>query len=169
MDADGKPYKVVKFATDITERVNPEASIAAKTAADSRKVEALLRSVDRAAHGDRTGETVVNGLEPIEPIDQLAGGIFKMITDLRNVIGKVVGAANGFSGSSRTIAERVNGVAAGAQAPGATVEQMNASIDGLTSSINSIAGNTRNADQLAKSTQSEAEIGARAERRLPGV
>lgn len=159
LDLNGKPYKVVKFATDITEQVNLETSIAAKSAAESSKVEALLRSVDRAAQGDLTGEIVVNGSEPI---DQLAGGILKMITDLRDVIGKVVGAANEFSGSSRTIAERANGVATGAQALGATVEQMNASIDGLTSSINSIAGNTRNADQLAKSTQGEAEIGARA-------
>jgi methyl-accepting chemotaxis protein len=78
------------------------------------------------------------------------------------VIGNVVEAAGGLSNSSRVIAERSNGVASGAQALGATVEQMNASIDGLTASINSIADSTRNADNLAKSTQTEAENGAKA-------
>ena len=39
-----------------------------------------------------------------------------MMGDLRGVIAKVVGAASGLSGSSQTIAQRSNGVAAGAQA-----------------------------------------------------
>ncbi len=159
LDLNGKPYKVVKFAVDITEQVRMEAGIAAKAAADSRKVNELLDSVGKAAHGDLTCSIKVEGCEPI---DQLAEGIMKMTADLRGVIGKVVHAASDFSGSSRAIAERANGVAAGAQALGATVEEMNASIDGLTSSINSIAGNSRSADQLAKATQDEAQLGARA-------
>ena len=159
LDLNGKPYKVVKFATDITDQVNMESSIAARAASDSRKVEMLLAAVGRAADGDLTCKIQVDGSEPI---DQLAEGIVKMIGDLRGVIGKVVGAASGFSESSTVIAQRSNGVAAGAQALGATVEEMNASIDGLTTSINSIAGNSRNADMLAKATQGEAEVGARA-------
>ena len=158
-DVNGKPYKVVKLATDITEQVDLETRTASKTAADARKVELLLKSVERAAQGDLTSAIEVSGTEPI---DQLAEGILKMMGDLRGVIAKVVGAAGGLSESSQTIAQRSNGVAAGAQALGATVEEMNASIDGLTSSINLIASNSRNADQLAKATQSEAEQGAKA-------
>ena len=159
LDLNGKPYKVVKFAIDITEQVRMETSIQEKADNDSRKVNELLASVGHAAKGDLTREITVEGSEPI---DLLADGIKKMINDLRGVIGNVVGAANGFSTSSHSIAERSNGVAAGAQALGATVEEMNASIDGLTSSINSIADNTKNADHLAKATQHEAELGAKA-------
>ncbi len=158
-DLNGKPYKVVKFAIDITEQVNMETSIQTKAENDERKVRHLLSSVDSASHGDLTCEIIIEGTEPI---DQLGSGIKKMIADLRGVIGNVVTSANGFSSSSKLIAERSNTVAAGAQALGATVEEMNASIDGLTSSINSIADNTRNADQMAKSTQHEAELGAKA-------
>lgn len=159
LDLNGKPYKVVKFAIDISEQVNLENSIQAKTANDSRKVNALLESVARAAQGDLTCTIVPEG---DEPIDLLAGGISKMIVDLRGVIGNVVSAANGFADASHAIAERATGVAVGTQALGATVEEMNASIDGLTFSINSIAENTSNADFLAKATQQEAEAGARA-------
>lgn len=159
LDVNGKPYKVVKFAVDITEQVRLEESVAARAASDSEKVTRLLDSVARAAGGDLTCQISVAGQDPI---DQLAGGVLKMITDLRSVIGNVVEAAGGLSDSSRVIAERSNGVASGAQALGATVEQMNASIDGLTSSINSIAGNSRSADQLAKATQDEAQLGAKA-------
>ena len=159
LDLNGRPYKVVKFAVDITDQVNLETSVAAKAASDSSKVEQLLASVDMAAHGDLTGRIEVAGSEPI---DRLADGILKMINDLRAVIGNVVTSANGFSGSSRSIADRSNGVARGTQALGATVEEMNASIDGLTGSINTIATNSRSADQLAKATQGEAELGAKA-------
>ena len=159
LDLDGKPYKVVKFAIDISDQVNLENSIQARSASDGRKVNALLESVARAARGDLTCHIVPEGAEPI---DLLAGGISKMITDLRGVIGTVVSAANGFADASHAIAERATGVAVGTQALGATVEEMNASIDGLTFSINSIAENTSNADSLAQATQQEAEAGARA-------
>lgn len=159
LDLNGKPYKVVKYASDITEQINLESAVKEKAQSDSRKVDALLDSVGRAARGDLTCHINIEGNEPI---DLLAEGIKKMIGDLRSVIANVVGSATSFSDSSKTISERSNGVAAGAQALGATVEQMNASIDGLTFSINSIADNTRNADHLAKSTQQEAEVGAKA-------
>src|SRR5476649_166613 len=158
-DLNGKPYKVVKFATDVTEQVALETSVKVKAESDSRKVNALLDSVAGAAKGDLTCQIKVEG---DAPLDLLAGGISKMIADLRSVIGNVVGAANGFVDASTAIAERSNGLAVGTQALGATVEQMHASIDGLTSSITTIAQNTSNADQLAKATQHEAEAGAKA-------
>ncbi|MET0266652.1 MAG: methyl-accepting chemotaxis protein [Duganella sp.] len=159
LDLNGKPYKVVKFASDITAQVALEDSVAAKATADSAKIRRLLESVDRAAQGDLTSTIAVDG---DEPLDHLAEGISKMIADLRKVIGAVVASANGLSDASTTIAERSNGVAVGTQALGATVEEMNASIDGLSNSINIIAGNSNNADALAKDTQREAEAGAKA-------
>ncbi|WP_394780228.1 PAS domain S-box protein [Undibacterium sp.] len=159
MDLNGKPYKVVKIAIDITEQVNMENSIKTKTDDDGRKVQQLLESVGKAALGDLTCEIKAEGHEPI---DLLAEGIRKMISDLRDVIGNVVTSAGGLAESSNKIAERSGEVALGTQALGATVEEMNASIDGLTSSINSIADSTSNADFLAKSTQQEAESGAKA-------
>ncbi len=159
LDLNGKPYKVVKFASDITSQVNLEASVAAKAASDGAKIKRLLESVGRAAAGDLTSTITIDG---DEPLDNLAEGISKMIADLRKVIGQVVASANGFADAATTIAERSGGVAMGTQALGATVEEMNASIDGLTNSINTIAGNTSNADTLAKDTQHEAEAGAKA-------
>lgn len=159
LDLNGKPYKIVKYASDITSQVQLEESVAAKAKADGEKIARLLDSVAHAANGDLTSKVIVDG---DEPLDQLAEGISKMIADLRKVISDVVMSASGLADASTTIAERSNGVAVGTQALGATVEQMNASIDGLTSSINIIAGNTSDADSMAKSTQHEAEVGAKA-------
>ncbi|SDJ63565.1 methyl-accepting chemotaxis sensory transducer with Pas/Pac sensor [Dyella jiangningensis] len=158
-DGNGRLNKVVKFATDVTVQVELEESVKLRAAEDQRKVEALLRTVRKAAEGDLTGEVRVEGSDPI---DQLADGIQQMMSDLRGVIGKVVDSASGFSGSSQDIAGRASTVASGAQLLGATVEEMNASIEELTASINSIATNSRSADQLAKDTHQEAERGAKA-------
>jgi methyl-accepting chemotaxis protein len=158
-DLNGKPFKVVKFAIDITEQVHLEEAAAARGAAERRKVDALLALVAGAARGDLTGTMVVEG---DEPLDQLARGVLQMIGDLREVIGDVIGAAGDLSDSSRVIAERSNNVAASAQALGATVEQMNASVDGLTASIETIARSTQDANTLAQSTHNEAELGAKA-------
>ncbi|MBV7534626.1 PAS domain-containing protein [Duganella sp. sic0402] len=159
LDLNGKPYKIVKYASDITAQVQLEESVAAKAKADGEKIARLLDSVEHAANGDLTSKVIVDGNEPL---DQLAEGISKMIADLRKVISDVVMSASGLADAATTIAERSNGVAVGTQALGATVEEMNASIDGLTSSINIIAGNTSDADSMAKSTQHEAEVGAKA-------
>ncbi|RYZ67437.1 MAG: PAS domain S-box protein, partial [Proteobacteria bacterium] len=157
-DMNGKPYKVVKFATDITAQYELEQSVKRKAESDRKKVDGLLKIVSRAAAGELTVEIPIEGAEPI---DQLAGGIKQMVQDLRGVISKVVGSANSFTGSSREIADRSTTVATGAQALGATTEEMNATIEELTASINSIAENGKNADSLAKTTQKEAEIGAK--------
>jgi methyl-accepting chemotaxis protein len=158
-DVNGRLYKVVKFAIDVTAQVELEESVKRRSQEDQSKVEKLLAVVNRAASGDLTGEVDVDGKEPI---DQLAAGIKGMMSDLSGVIGKVVDSAGTFKDSSQDIAARADTVASGAQLLGATVEEMNASIEELTASINSIADNSRGADQLAKDTQQEAERGAKA-------
>lgn len=156
-DLNGKAYKVVKFATDITQQVQMEDGIKLKAIRDQSKVDALLESVNKAAKGDLTCEIQVEGNEAI---DQLALGIQKMITDLRLVIGKVVNTIQNFNSSSKSIADKSNSVATGTQSLGAVVEEMNASVEELTASINLIASNSKSASQLALNTQKEAETGA---------
>jgi len=158
-DVNGRLYKVVKFANDVSAQVELEESVKRRAQSDQHKVEKLLAVVRNAASGDLTGHVDVAG---DEPIDQLAAGIKSMMSDLSGVIGKVVESAGTFKDSSQDIAARADTVAGGAQLLGATVEEMNASIEELTASINSIADNSRGADQLAKDTQQEAERGAKA-------
>ncbi len=156
---DGKPYKVVKFAADISEQVALEMAVEQKNEADRRKVAVLLEQVERAARGDLTGTIEMHGGEPL---DLLGVGVGKMLADLRGVIGHVVSEVSRLSTSAGTIAERSNVVAGGTQALGATVEEMNASVDGLTASISTIARGAAEANTLAQSTKQAAETGARA-------
>ncbi|WP_342117117.1 methyl-accepting chemotaxis protein [Pseudoduganella sp. OTU4001] len=159
MDMNGKPFKIVKFATDITEQVLMEQGIKDKAANDAAKIDRLLDAVARAAKGDLTAEVPVAG---DEPLDHLGAGIGKMMADLRGVIGQVVMSATAFADDAEAISSRAGVVAGGSQELGATVEEMNASVDGLTRSIDAIATSTEHANDLAKSTQDEAQEGAKA-------
>lgn len=159
MDASGHPYKVVKFASDVTPEVELEHEVKRRAESDQRKVEKLLEAVSAAAAGDLTHAIASEG---DEPIDQLGKGVGQMMTDLRQVIGKVVSSTKGFAGTSHDISGKAESVASGAQRLGATVEEMNASIEELTASIDSIAGNSRNATQMAQDTLKQADHGSKA-------
>ncbi|WP_426339703.1 methyl-accepting chemotaxis protein [Pseudoduganella sp. S-14] len=159
LDMNGTPFKIVKFASDITEQVLMEQGIKDKAASDAAKIARLLDAVARAAKGDLTAEVPLAG---DEPLDQLGAGIGKMMGDLRGVIGQVVMSATAFADDAEEIANRAGVVAGGSQELGATVEEMNATVEGLTRSIDAIATSTGQANELAKSTQDEAEAGAKA-------
>jgi methyl-accepting chemotaxis protein len=159
LDLNGKPFKIVKFATDITEQVLLEQAVKDKATSDATKIGALLDAVARAAKGDLTADVPFKG---DEALDQLGAGIGKMMGDLRGVIGQVVMSASAFADDAQSIAHRAGVVASGTQELGATVEEMNASIENLTRSIDTIASNTANADAMAKAAQDEAEVGAKA-------
>jgi methyl-accepting chemotaxis protein len=158
-DLNGKPYKVIKYASDITKQVELETAIKEKAEADQRKVDELLKAVRKAAEGDLSIQITVEGNEAI---DQLASGVKLMVSDLNGIITNIKQSVENSSSSSKEIAERSSVVAQGAQNLGATVEEMNASVEEFTASIGSVAENTRNTNQLAKSTQKEAEVGAAA-------
>lgn len=100
LDMEGRPYKVVKFASDITSRVALE-----------------------------------------EEVTQIAIN---------------------FAAKASSISSQAKTVAAGAQSLGATTEEMNASVEELSASIDAIAQNSKSADAIAKSTQTEADQGSQA-------
>lgn len=75
---------------------------------------------------------------------------------------EVVKTVEDFSAKSKEISAQSITVASGAQSLGATTEEMNASVEELSASIDSIAQNAKSADQIAKATQVEADVGSQA-------
>ena len=95
--------------------------------------------------------------------------IVKIATDVTEQVNykkafeeEVVTVVEAFSSKSKEISSQSTTVASGAQSLGATTEEMNASVEELSASIDSIAQNARSADQIAKATQTEADVGAQA-------
>ena len=102
------------------------------------------------------------------PIFDLNGNVYKIVkfaTDItaqvkiEESVGKIV---TEFVDSIDDISAQANTVAGGSQGLGATTEEMNAAVEELSASIDSIAENTKHANDIANSTQSEADIGVQA-------
>lgn len=95
--------------------------------------------------------------------------VVKFATDITATIEKkkefnsvVLGTTLKFNDRVKEVADRIATLARENQSLGATAEEMSASVEELSASIDSIAQNVRSVDSLAKSTQSEADIGAKA-------
>ena len=65
-----------------------------------------------------------------------------------------------FANKANEISAQAKTVASGAQSLGATTEEMNASVEELSASIDSIASNGKSANELATTTQAEADLGS---------
>ncbi len=124
-----------------------------------RKVDGLLEVVSAAADGDLTRRITVEGNEAI---DELAGGIDKMLRDLSEIIGQVTESAAQFNEGSRVIAESSQTLANGAQSQSASVEEMSASVEELARSIEAVKGNAENANKAATDTNALAKTGGAA-------
>ena len=116
---------------------------------------------------NRQGESVYLNAS-YNPILDQEGKVVKVVkfgTDITaqvEIEKEVTEIANEFAKSAEEISSRAKTVASGTQSLGATTEQMNASVEELSASIDSIASNGKSADDLAKSTQMEAEQGTKA-------
>jgi methyl-accepting chemotaxis protein len=127
-----------------------------------RKVDYLLDIVAAAARGDLTNSVRVEGNEPV---DELAAGIGKMLSDLSQVIGQVGESAAQFNEGSRVIAESAQSLAHGAQTQSSSVQQMTAAIESLATSVIGVKENAQEADRMARETSKLAEQGGSAVRK----
>ncbi len=166
LDSDGRAYKVVKYASDISKQVKLEAEQVAKEERDRQaqeelrqKVNELLVVVNAAAEGDLTQEITVTG---DDAIGELAGGLRKMIVDLTGVISQVIEGAAQFTEGSRIVSESAQTLAQGAQTQSASVEEMSASIEQLARSIDSVKENAGEANRVATETSGLAKEGGAA-------
>lgn len=149
MDAKGRPTKVVKYATDITEQ--KAARQLAKAVGEAQGV------IGRAKDKDLTTRIDMAGKEG--EVAVLCGGINELIEMMAQVIGaigvisgKVGAAADKMASESVELAERAESQASSLQETAATTEE-------LAASIKTSAGNSRQAAALGDEAKTVASRG----------
>lgn len=169
LNAQGKPYKVVEYASDITEQIRLQQAQEEQEKRDReaqaelrRKVDEILVVVNAASEGDLTKPLTVDGNDAV---GELANGLRKMTTDLRAVITQVIEGAAQFTEGARVVSESAQTLAHGAQTQSASVEEMIATIEELTRSIEAVKENATGASGVAQQTSSLAGDGGAAVRK----
>ena len=160
LDLSGKPFKVVKYATDITQQ---------KSTADlSKKVDAMLVAVSAASKGDLTQEISVNGKDAI---GQMGMALAEFFAHLRSSIGKIGQTAatlSAASGELTTVSQQMSASAeqtsSQAQMVSKNSEQVNRNLqtvatgtEEMGASIKEIAKNATEAAKVATAAVKVAE------------
>lgn len=126
LDALGKPYKVVKYATDITANVMAQEAL--------RQAVADIRSVVQAAKGkDLTRRIALEGKdgeigELCSGVNDLMGSVSEIVRTVSDISGLISTGAVRISRDSRDLAQRTEEQASSLEETAATAEELAASV-----------------------------------------
>ena len=152
MDLNGKPFKVVKYATDITEQVH---------AADLLRlaVEQIQTVVTRAQANDLSQRVPLEG--KTGDICDLCAGVNGMLDMMTDVLAGIVEASGTIATASREISMGNTDLSQRTEEQAASLEETAASLEELTSTVRQNADNAQQANKLASSASEVAVKGGR--------
>jgi methyl-accepting chemotaxis protein len=139
-DPSGKPYKVVKFATDITAQVNANRLL-------EQTVEETVAVVAAASGGDLTQRIPEEGKSG--SLLNLCTGVNDMISQLTDIIGQIKDSTDTITTAAGEIASGNADLSQRTEEQAASLEETASSMEELTSTVRQNAENARTANQLA--------------------
>ncbi len=140
LDMNGKPFKVVKYATDVTEQVKaPE--VLRDAVAQTQQV------VVAAKDGDLTKRIALDG--KTGSIRDLCSGVNDLVDNMANVVGRIKEATVAINTAAREISTGNSDLSARTEQQAASLEETASSMEELTSTVKQNAENAKQANQLA--------------------
>lgn len=139
-DMNGRPFKVVKYATDITAQVRDSLALQ-QAVAQTREVVAAAQGGDLTGHiatQDKTG-----------PIAELCEGINALVEAMAGIITQIKLAADTIAVGASEIAEGNSDLSVRTEQQAASLEETAVSMKGLTATVRRTADNARQANELA--------------------
>lgn len=140
LDLNGKPFKVVKYATDITAQVHENQAMQ-RAVAQTREVVAAAKQGDltrRVATADKNG-----------PIAELCEGVNALVEAMGAIIGQIKFAADTIAVGATEIAQGNGDLSQRTEQQAASLEETAVSMKGLAETVQRTATNARQASQLA--------------------
>jgi methyl-accepting chemotaxis protein len=143
-DSNGKPFKVVKFATDVTDQV--------------RTVDEVRSLVQAAISGDLTRRIDADGrsgnyLALTEAVNSLVDAMKQILAQMYQTVSAVRAGADDIARGNASLSQRTEQQAS-------SLEQTASSMEQMTSSVKQSAENAAQANQLASAARAQAENGA---------
>jgi methyl-accepting chemotaxis protein len=154
MDLNGKPFKVVKYATDTTPQVNAREELKSKVAS-------ILNVVNAAAEGDLTRQITVTG---DDPVGQVGCSLARFFADLRGSVASIAENATALAGASEELSavstqmsanaeetsSQANVVSAASEQVSKNVQTVATGVDEMNSAIREIAKNATDATRVSQ-------------------
>lgn len=150
LDASGRPFKVVKFATDTTAQV--KAAQALKMA-----VEETQAVVEAAQGGDLTRS--ISTSDKDGQILTLCEGVNALLTTMADVISQIRTSADSVNVAAGEISQGNTDLSARTEEQASSVEETASTMEELTATVKKNSDNARHANELASNAQTVAEKG----------
>lgn len=139
-DMNGKPFKVVKYATDITEQQNNATSLATA-------VEETQLVIDSAKYGDLANRIEMSGKSGA--ITSLCSGVNSLLEQMTDIIEQVREAGETINTAAGEISQGNNDLSSRTEEQASSLEETASSMEQLASTVKQNAENAKQANQLA--------------------
>lgn len=150
LDVNNKPFKVVKYATDITDQVNN--ANAMKLAVDQ-----VQEAVKAAVDGDLTQRISMEGKTGL--LEILCGDINSLIEGMNDIVGQIKTAADEIYTGASEISNGNSDLSSRTEQQAANLEETASSMEELTSTVKLNADNAKQANVLAEQASTVAMQG----------
>jgi methyl-accepting chemotaxis protein len=150
MDLDGKPYKVVKYASDVTEQVRMKKGL------DDAVVETQA-VVKAAIAGDLTGRISTAG--KTGQIEAMSVSVNELLHSMADVVRSMARAAAEVRTGSEEISRGNADLSQRTEEQASSLEETASSMEQMTSTVKNNADNAAQANQLASAAREQAERG----------
>jgi len=156
-DLNGKPFKVVKFATDVTqvehERVANERERAEKAAAQALVVESLATGLNELSAGDLRMRLD----EPFSAeYEQLRRDYNGAVDKLEEAMSVISANASAISGSAAEVSQAADDLSRRTEQQAATLEETAAALDEITATVKKTAQGAMQANAVVENAKSDA-------------
>lgn len=140
LDMNGKPFRVVKYATDVTEEHNNAANLAAA-------VEETQAVIEAAKDGDIAGRIELDGKNGA--IGSLCAGVNSLLEQMTDIIVQVREAGDTINTAASEISQGNNDLSSRTEEQASSLEETASSMEQLASTVKQNAENAKQANQLA--------------------
>ncbi|VTR97642.1 chemotaxis partial : Chemotaxis protein OS=Burkholderia sp. MP-1 GN=BG58_15470 PE=4 SV=1: 4HB_MCP_1: HAMP: PAS_9: HAMP: MCPsignal [Gemmata massiliana] len=156
IDLHGKPYKVVKYATDITAAKQMEHKVKKDATELQQKVAAITTSVSALAAGDFTQEAPDLGNDEV---GQMAAALNKAVVSVRTALEGVREVSEQLADASGQLSSASDEISTGAQEQASSLEETASTLEEITATVRQNSDSAQQARQLASNSKEIAEKG----------
>ena len=158
LDGNGKPFKVVKFASDITEiviqRRRDEAERKERSEALDLVVDNLASGMKSLASGDLTSRINV---EFTSEFEQLRRDFNETVDQLHQVMTTIISTAEGITSGASEISKSADDLSRRTEDQAGTLEQTAAALDQITATVSQTSSGANEANAVAAETRTGAQ------------
>jgi PAS domain S-box-containing protein len=150
LDTNGKPFMVIKYATDVTAQVRAKEAL-------QLAVGQIQEAVSAAKDNDLTQRVPLDG--KAGEIADLCGGVNDILDTMMGVIAEIKAVANEVSSASAEISTSTTDLSQRTEEQAASLEETSASMEEIAVTVKKNAENAQQANQSASSTRQVADRG----------